>query len=260
VALGSKNRVPVLWQLRVSIFSEKARWGLDYKGLPYRCKDLPPGLHSLILWLRGRGSTVPVVDLDGRSVRGSSDILAALDEVQPDPPLLPADERDRQEALELEDFFDENCGHEVRRIGLDPILRDRDVLITAMLVGRPSFERRMVRALHPVANRMMRTRYGIDPARVEHAHEKVAAAFGKLESCLRPSGYLVADHFTVADLTAAALLAPLVMPPEYPDAPWKAISPPSELVSLRDSLSEREGFGWVLETYRRHRGRSAAIR
>ena len=38
----------------------------------------------------------------------------------------------------------------------------------------------------------------------------------KVEAELQPSGYLVGDRFSVADLTAAALLFPLVRPPETP--------------------------------------------
>ena len=41
----------------------------------------------------------------------------------------------------------------------------------------------------------------------------------RLESELGPSGYLVGDRFTVADLTAASLFTPLLCPPERPFAP-----------------------------------------
>ena len=35
----------------------------------------------------------------------------------------------------------------------------------------------------------------------------------KLEADLQPSGYLVGERFSVADLTAASLFTPLVAPP-----------------------------------------------
>lgn len=35
---------------------------------------------------------------------------------------------------------------------------------------------------------------------------------------MQPSGYLVGSKFSVADLTLAALIAPLVAPPEFPYA------------------------------------------
>ena len=45
------------------------------------------------------------------------------------------------------------------------------------------------------------------------------AALDRLEAELQPSGYLVGERFSVADLTAAALLAPVVLPPEFPYRP-----------------------------------------
>ena len=60
------------------------------------------------------------------------------------------------------------------------------------------------------------------------------------------------DTFTVADLTAAALLYPMVWPPEYqyelPDPP------PSEFLR---SVSGHPALDWIRATWRRFRGRSA---
>ena len=71
-----------------------------------------------------------------------------------------------------------------------------------------------------------------------------------------PSGYLVGDAFTVADLTAAALLSPLTFPPEYPYA-----TPPLPPVvrQFQERYAKRPAFDWVREMYRRHRGTSAGI-
>jgi glutathione S-transferase len=89
------------------------------------------------------------------------------------------------------------------------------------------------------------------------AHRRVVEPFEEIEAHLGPGGYLVGDHFTVADLTAAALLAPIVHPHEYPDAAWKQARFPDELLELRDRMTSRPGGEWVLEMYRRHRERSA---
>jgi glutathione S-transferase len=97
----------------------------------------------------------------------------------------------------------------------------------------------------------------IDRDGVELSRRKTFAALERLERELRPSGYLVGDSFTVADLTAAALLSPFVTPPEFPYAPPPNI--PEAIVDFRDSLVARPAFHWVVEVYRRHRGRSAAV-
>ena len=63
--------------------------------------------------------------------------------------------------------------------------------------------------------------------------------------------YLVGDSFTVADLTAASLFYPLVLPPE---GPLPADQKPAKgMERFRKPLEERRGFKWVAETFRRHR-------
>ena len=86
------------------------------------------------------------------------------------------------------------------------------------------------------------------------AFAKVAAALDRIERELQPSGYLVGDRFSVADLTAVSLLAPLVLPPGYPFPP----APPAA-AKYRETLGARTAFRWAVEIYRRHRGVSAAV-
>ena len=85
----------------------------------------------------------------------------------------------------------------------------------------------------------------------EHARAKIVAAFDRLERELERGGgeFLVGDSFSVADLTAAALLYPLVLPPEGPRLP----DPPEALERFRAPLKERPGYRWVEEMFRRHR-------
>ena len=85
----------------------------------------------------------------------------------------------------------------------------------------------------------------------------VGEELDRLEGELQPSGYLVGDRFSVADLAAAALLAPLVFPPEWP---YPLPGPlPARAAALSDAFAARRGVRWVREMYRRHRGTSAAL-
>ena len=85
--------------------------------------------------------------------------------------------------------------------------------------------------------------------RAELAKAKILAAFDRLESDLGGGDYLVGDQFTVADLTAASLLYPLVRPPEGPSSPPS----PQGFERFRAPLEERSGYRWVEEMFRRHR-------
>jgi glutathione S-transferase len=65
---------------------------LGYKGIEFTRRDLPNMTHRMILPLmRYRGSTVPVMKLDGRRISGTMKIARALDALRPEPPLFPAD-------------------------------------------------------------------------------------------------------------------------------------------------------------------------
>jgi len=103
----------------------------------------------------------------------------------------------------------------------------------------------------------MRKSLRIDGEGAEVSRRKTLAALDRIETELRPSGYL-GDDFTVADLTAAALFSPLVAPPEFPYQLPQRI--PQAMTDFRQSLATRPAFLWVLEMYRRHRGPSAAVK
>ena len=69
---------PVLWHFRFSHYNEKARWALDWKGLPHVRRSLVPGLHvPRVLWLTGQ-KAVPVLVVDGKS-RGISPPLRVVE-------------------------------------------------------------------------------------------------------------------------------------------------------------------------------------
>jgi glutathione S-transferase len=69
----------------------------------------------------------------------------------------------------------------------------------------------------------------------------------------------VGDSFSVADLTAAAILSVLVRPPEFPYHQVDPARDPEDLKRWRDTLTERPAFKYVLEMYARHRGTSAEV-
>src|SRR5437867_3114811 len=171
---------PVRWHFRFSHFNEKARWALDWKGIPHVRRSLLPGFHiPRVLWMTGQKS-LPVLVLGGETIHDSTRIIERLERLRPEPALYPADDAEHRRAL------------------------------------------------------------------------------ARLEAELQPSGYLVGDRFSVADLTAAALLAPVVfLPPEFPYAPPGPL--PAPVRRWREAFAGRRASHWAAEMYRRHRGRSAEI-
>lgn len=243
-----------LWHFPISHYNEKARWALDFKEIPHTRRALFLGYLPMALWKTGR-ATLPILIQDNQAIGDSSRIIAALEQQQPDPPLYPASDADRSRALELEDFFDEEFGHAVRAFLLTPMLDvDPDASLAALGLGQTERAIRFARMGFPAFRAFYKLRHKINKRSPEAWRQKVIEGLDRIDAERRPSGYLVGDHFTVADLTAAALASPLVWPPEFPYAVPVSLKKSSE--SKRDSLSQHAAFGWVREMYRRHRGKS----
>jgi glutathione S-transferase len=243
---------PILWHIDISHYSEKIRWALDYKGVKHERRTPIPGYHILLsLWMtRGRNYTLPVLALDGRRIGDSTAIIAALEERYPDPPLYPTDPDERRRALDLEDWFDENLGPYIRRFVFHEARRDREQFAELAAEAAPAPMARFKRSTAIYSRAFTALRFGAgSDAASRRARDRVAVAFDRLESELGANEYLVGERFTVADLTAAALFYPLVLPPEGP----LHREPPEGVARFRAELGERRGLRWIEEMFSRHR-------
>ena len=249
----------VLWHIEISHYNEKARWALDYKGVPHRRRAPLPGATApfALALTRGRQRRLPVLQLDGETVGDSTAIIAALERTRPEPPLYPADPDQRARALELEEFFDEQLAPEIRRFVWHHTLGDARATAATVATGS-RVKRAAVRALVPLARPAIRLDYQVSKANALRAQDCIHAAMDRVEDELRHGGgsYLVGDRFGVADLTAAALFTPVICPPER-QYPPPSVAP--AIRALREELLERPGGVWVSEMYARHRGTSAEI-
>ena len=90
-----------LYEFSLSHYNEKARWALDYKGIPYHSEPVLPGLHfGKIKKLSGQTST-PVLQLPTEVVSGSANIVQCVDALSPKHPLFPPSPDARKEAEKL---------------------------------------------------------------------------------------------------------------------------------------------------------------
>ena len=249
--------VPILWQFTSSHFNEKARWALDFKRIPHIRNSLIPGFHIAVIKPLTGQTQVPVVKLNGTVICGSGAIIDALERAYPEPSLYPADEAERRRALELQTYFDEELGPYIRR-WVFFMARDNPEFVREAFASHASAPTRLAnRMMSPLIRPLMRRLMDITPESSEAAHRKMLEAMDRLEHELRPSGYLVGDRFTVADLTAAALLSPLARPPQFPYRPDLAL--PEPIAAVRNQLESRPAMQWTLQIYRQHRGASAEV-
>jgi len=254
---------PTLWQIPVSHYSEKARWALTWKQIDHRRRSPTPGSHMAIaLWLtRGSQVTFPVLTVEGRNIGDSTAIIAELEQRRPEPALYPEDTEQRRRALELEDFFDEELGPHSRVLAFHELRRDPDVLRRIVEQTAPPPLQRAAAFSTSYARFFTNLRFGAaDPAAADRARSKILAAFDRLEAELDAGGgeYLAGDRFSVADLTAASLFYPIVLPEQGPVTTELGVA--AGLEEFRRPLKDRPGFLWVEEMFRRHRrGAPAAI-
>jgi glutathione S-transferase len=241
------GELPVLHHLRPSNFNEKARWALDYKGIPHRRKAAYPGMHMPIaLRLTRRSITFPVLQIDGNAISNSARIIAELEERFPEPPLYPADPEARRRALELEEHFDAHLGPHVRAVGFWELTKNPEY------IGLGGWR-------NAAFSRLVKMRYGINERSAAASLAELRASLDLIEQTLDGGDHLVGDDFTVADLTAAALTAPMLRPPKLPYNRADTPVPPS-LQPIVAEVRDRPAGQWILRTYERYRPPSAEVK
>ena len=248
---------PVLWHLKASHYNEKARWALDFKQVPHVRRAVMPGRHRTIARRLAGISTLPVLVIDGEAIGDSTRIIEALERRYPEPALYPAAPGQRRRALDIEDYFDEHLGPYLRLLVISAVLPSPALALGTFFPDLTGLRRIVARGMYPVNRRRTIAAFGIDEDSLEVAWAKVHAAGECFREELQPSGYLVGDRFTVADLTVAALVAPAAAPEQFPYPQPQRGHPRFAL--LRDALAESGLLGWAREMYARHRGTSAEI-
>jgi glutathione S-transferase len=103
---------------------------LRLKGIPYKRRDYLPVVHKALMRPRFGGVTVPGIKLDGERMLGSRAILRKLDQIQPEPPLLPSDPDARARVEQAESWGDAVLQPLARRITWAVMRRDTKAMLT----------------------------------------------------------------------------------------------------------------------------------
>ena len=200
---------------------------------------------------------VPVVRIDGRVISGSASIVDWLEHAHPNPALYPEDSAQRREALELQRWLDDEVGPAARRALFFDLLADGGYAARCFTVDRGGVVPAVFRTLFPVTRIIMERDMQIDAAGAERGREVMRQALDLVADRGARTGFLVGERFSVADLTAAALLSVVRFPAESP-----VLLPEPRPEGVRRWLARwaaLPGTEWVADTYRRHRGTSSAV-
>ena len=249
----------VLWHIPVSHYNEKARWALDYKGVPAERRAPPPGAHMAVaLWLtRGRRQDLPGAparrpddlrfDGDHRRARGA---LPGAGPVSRRPGRArPGPRSSRTSSTRSSGPYARLLAfHELRRERRRPAAVHRRHPSRAPGLERPRPRRRRPRW----GDASRRPATGSPPMRLPTRPGRRSSPPSTASRPSSPRGRATTSSATgsrVADLTAAALFVPVVGPEQGPELP----DTPAPFERFRASLRERPGFRWVEEMFARHR-------
>ncbi len=252
---SSDPETAILITIPVSHYCEKARWALDLCALPYTEEPHAPLLHRLAT-SKSKGGTAPVLVQGERRYIDSTDILVFADTIQGGDLLYPRDPALRDQVEALEERFDAELGPHVRRWAYWHLLPQTALLRTAWGRGVPRFEAALLPLILPLARRLVIRGYRITPASAQRSLERVRGVFREVDERLSDGRrFLAGNRFTAADLSFAALAAPMLFPPEcgaahpaFEDVP---AAMHEEILRLRDTVAGKYG----LRLYAEERGR-----
>ena len=241
-----------------SHYCEKARWALERCRVPFDEEPHVPLAHSIFTRRAGGRRTVPVLVTDSGTFADSTDILELCDR-QVSGALYGSGEARRQ-ARDLEEHFDEKLGPHSRRLVYFHLLGDKALMLSAFQPAASRAEQTALSVGFAPLTALMRKSMKIDREGAARSRDYSLAIFREVGARMSDGRrYLTGDRFTAADLTFAALAAPLVLPPEYgwplPALDRLAAGMQSEVRHFRDTVAGE----LLLRLYREDRKQVIAI-
>jgi glutathione S-transferase len=146
--------------------SEAVKKALELKAIPYKTVEMLIPTQLVLTRMRFPARSVPALKLDsGEKVQGSRAILRRLDELVPDPPLLPDTEPARTAVLDAERWGDEILQPLARRAVWSALKRRPDAIPSYQEASQlPRLPRPVVRVVAPAIIRIEGAIHGIaDP-------------------------------------------------------------------------------------------------
>jgi glutathione S-transferase len=238
-----------LYQFPFSHYCEKSRWVLEYKRVPYEPVNFLPGLHFNAVRRVAPNTCLPVLLHEKTVIQGSSAIITYVDATFPTPALTPGDPAAAREALEWEEYLDEQIGVNLRLWFYYHTLPHRERALRFLLRDAPWHRSVLFRLIFPRVRPAMMRFMKINADTAKQAEVQLLAALEKLDQALKGRRFLVGESFSRADLTACALLSPCCML-EDKEAAFLLSKP---VLESRNAFKDRRFYAWVRSVYDSHR-------
>ena len=233
-----------LYQFPISHYCEKIRWALEYKKV-----NLLPGLHAKKANKLTSNSSLPILVHDKKVINESSEIISYLDQAFPENSLTPDDQNLKQEAMQWEQFADEELGSDVRRVCYNTLLNHPDIITPYFTDNGPWYGKLYMKVTFPKLSQTMRKLMKLDDTTVIQINQRLSQAIEKAYTHIKDKEFFVGNSFTRADLAVASLLAPLCKAKNY-GIEWPEKFPEP----LHSTISEyKDKLDWVHRIYSQYR-------
>ena len=238
----------------ISHYCEKVRWALDLLKIPYIEERHVPVFHRLVTRKCG-GSSVPILVSKSGNFTDSTDILHYLDTLNPESHgLYPKEPELRREVEELEELFDARLGADTRNWVYFYRSGDRNTMRRAWCNTTPVLERIGFEIAFPFISSKVRQLYTITADSAAAALQGIQEIFEIVDRRLAGGKtYLVGDTISATDITFAALVAPVLLPPEHPISVSKIAELPIEMAAVIKELQSTAAGLYALRLYREQR-------
>jgi len=197
----------LLHQFELSPFCDKIRRILRYKGIAFDVRNVAiPDVAKVSPHTR----KLPVLQIEGETIADSTQIALEIERRFPEPPLYPADERERALCHVFEDWADESLYfYEIAANFNVPGNLSRRVAQLTRNEPRKSrwWAAPVLKRVMPLAGRMQ----GTGRKTEQELGQDVERHFAAIEGWLGTREWLVASHLTVADIAVHVQLDALCL-------------------------------------------------
>ncbi len=224
---------------------------MDYKHHEYEVRNLLPLFHLATTLRLARKSSVPLLIEGQRIVQDSSDIIDYLDQRFPHKPLTPRQQEEANHAREWERWLDEEVGVTLRQWFYFHTLPDTPHALHFLEQDAPAGRCRTFRRFFPLVRFAMQRKMHITPRSAGQALSRLERALDLLDAVVGKQPFLVGVAFSRADLTAAALLSPMLAGGRTDAELQHVYAPP--VWAWWQSFRQRPVYTWMQDIYRTYR-------
>ena len=244
-----------LYVFAISHYCEKSRWTLDHLEIAHRVEHLAPGMHSQVAENLGAAETsLPILARGETVIQGSDAIfdwaIAAAgsrgERLLPEP-------RFAEESRALEDRLDSIVGVQTRRLLYSEALVEYPETVLPIFTKDLEIEsRETLKSIWEFVREEMIKRMDLGRSQWDQARDILENELDWLDEKLsdgRP--FLIGEHFSRVDITAASLIAVLAETPEH-HTYSEIVFPPrvsAEIARWRN----RPSILWARDIYRNYR-------